>query len=122
MDYSASCAEIGQSAGLDTWHAACDDSADFPILDTEEKREAFRVFVVNSGGWTESEVSAWSDLELNALCLQWIAGAIREACSDCKGSVAGFDWEAYEAGSSEGLYPSRLFRADDGSIYFDISE
>ena len=122
MDYSASCAEIGQSAGRDTWRAACDDSADFPILDTEEKRAAFRVFVVNSGGWTESEVSAWSDLELNALCLQWIAGDIREACQACKGSTEGFDWGEYEAEAESGRNSSRLFRADDGTVYFDISE
>ena len=122
MDYSASCAEIGRSAGPDTWRAACDDSADYPILDTAEKREAFRGFVVSSGGWTADEVNEWSDAELNALCLQWIASDIREACQGCKGSTEGFDWAEYEAGASEGLYPSRLFRADDGSIYFDISE
>lgn len=122
MDYSASRAEIGQSAGPDTWRAACDDSADYPILDTEEKRAAFRKFVRSSGGWNDEEINAWSDAELTALCLQWIAGDIREACQGCKGSTDGFDWEAYEVGASEGLYPSRLFRTEDGSVYFDISE
>lgn len=122
MDYSASRAEIGQSAGPDTWRAACDDSADYPILDTEEKRAAFRAFVRSSGGWDEDEINAWSDSELNALCLQWIAGDIREACQTCKGSTDGFDWAEYEAGAESGQHSSRLFRADDGSIYFDISE
>jgi hypothetical protein len=122
MDYSASRAEIGQSAGPDTWRAACDDSSDYPILDTEEKRAAFRVFVRSSGGWDDDEIKAWSDSELNALCLQWIAGDIREACQGCKGSTSGFNWEEYEAGAESGQNSSRLFRAEDGSIYFDISE
>lgn len=122
MDYSASCAEIGQSAGPDTWRAACDDSADYPILDTEEKRAAFRKFVRSSGGWDDKEINAWPDAELNALCLQWIAGDIREACQGCKGSTDGFDWAEYEADAEAGRVSSRLFRAEDGAVYFDISE
>jgi hypothetical protein len=90
--------------------------------ETEEKRAAFRDFVRSSGGWDDDEINAWSDSELNALCLQWIAGDIREACSDCKGDTAGFDWEEYEVGAQTGRHSSRLYRAADGSVYFDISE
>ena len=39
-DYSASAAELGQDAGRITWGHACQDAADYPHLDTEEKREA----------------------------------------------------------------------------------
>ena len=122
MDYSASVAEIGRNAGPDTWRAACDDSADWLILDTAEKRAAFRVFVRSFGGWDDDKVNAWSDSELNALCLQWIAGDIREACSDCKESTKGFDWVAYELGATEGLHASRLYRDEVGAVFFDISE
>ena len=51
MDYSASVAEIGQNAGKDTWSAAIEDSADYPILDNEEKREAFREYIAMFGAW-----------------------------------------------------------------------
>lgn len=49
MDYFASVAEIGRDAGPSTWRAACDDAPDYPLLDTEEKRDAFRRFVRDSG-------------------------------------------------------------------------
>jgi hypothetical protein len=45
MDYSASVAEIGQNAGPDTWRAACDDAPEWNLLNTEEKRDAWREFV-----------------------------------------------------------------------------
>lgn len=78
MDYSASVAEIGQNAGKATWQAACEDSSDYMILDSQEKREAFRAYVKGFGAWEETEIQAWNDIELNALLLQFIAGDIRE--------------------------------------------
>lgn len=77
IDYAASVAEIGENAGVDTWQAACEDSNDYMILDNEEKREAFRQYVKGFGAWDDSEIAAWSDIELNALLLQMIAGDVR---------------------------------------------
>lgn len=116
MDYSASVAEIGASAGQDTWRAACEDSPDFPILDDEEKREAFRAFVRDAGAWSDDEIAEWSANELNALCIQWIAGDIREAGLDCDSP----DWDQYQQDSEAGHVAGRLFRADDGRVYFYI--
>lgn len=110
-DYSASVAEIGANAGADTWRAACDDSADYMILDNDEKREAFRDFVRDSGGWNKEEIYSWSNLELNALLLQWIAGDIREAGLD-----DGVDWEDYNKSENAG----RLFKGTDNEVYFYI--
>ena len=49
MDFSASRAEIGDDAGSITWRAAIEESASSMLLDTAEKREAFRAFVRESG-------------------------------------------------------------------------
>lgn len=78
-DYSASVAEIGSDAAADTWRAAMDDADDYNLLDTDEKRDAFRDHVKGFGAWEDSEIAAWSNQELNALCIQLIAGDIREA-------------------------------------------
>lgn len=112
MDYSASCAEIGQNAGADTWRAAVDDSPDNMLLDSDEKREAFRAFVKSSGGWNEEEIAAWSDIELNALFLQWISGDMRE-----NDLAPGCDWDAYEANEN---VCHTIFKGMDNEIYFSL--
>lgn len=112
-DYFSSIAEIGQDAGADTWRAACDDSLDYPILDTDEKREAFREYIADFGAWDAKEIAGMTNLGLNALCLQMISGDMREAGLD----VDAPDWAAYEA--DENLV-HRLFKRTDGQIYFYI--
>jgi hypothetical protein len=116
MDYSASAAELGQSAGRITWGHAVEDAPDFMPLDDDEKRDAFRAFVRSSGGWSAEEIAAWSDVELNALCLQWIAGDMREG--DISADSTPEDWAEYERRASEGQCAGRIFRADDGKVYF----
>lgn len=94
IDYSASAAEIVQDAGAVTWKAACDDSAEYMMLDTEEKRVAFREHVAGFGAWEPEEVTRWSDAELNALLLQMIAGDVREAKLDRDSDSR--DWKRYQ--------------------------
>ena len=113
-DYQASVAEIGEGAGAATWQAAIDDSPDYMILDDEEKRDAFRSFVKSSGGWNAEEIAAWNDTQLNALCLQWIAGDIRESMYLENDPI---DWDAYEADENE---HHSIFLGIDGEIYFCI--
>lgn len=113
--YSASKAELGENAGRITWLAACD--ADFLILDDDEKREAFRLFVLDSGGWVEHEIDQWSDSELNALCIQWVSGDMREAgLTGCPDD----DWHAYEQAAQAGQCAGRISRADSGEVFFYI--
>ncbi len=118
MDYSASVAEIGDNAGADTWRAACEDSQDYCILDTEEKRVAFRAFALSSGAWNEEEIATWSDKELNALCMQWVSGDMREGDLD----VAEPDWDNYQKDSEAGRVSGRIFKGIDGEIYFYAGE
>lgn len=115
-DYSASVLEIGHDAGRVTWSAACEDAPDYDHLDTEEKRESFRAHVGDFGAWSDDEISAWSDVELGALFLQMVAGDIREAGLD----TAAPDWDEYESGASDGQYSGRIFKGDDGQIYYYI--
>ena len=115
-DYSASRMEIGDNAARDTWQAACDDSVDYMILDTEDKREAFREYVGDFGAWSDEEIRAWSDSELNALLLQMISSDIREGSLDAENP----DWDQYQKDAESGRISGRLFKADDGTVTFYI--
>lgn len=116
MDYSASVAEIGNNAGADTWRAACEDSPDHMILDTDEKREAMREHVRGFGAWSDEEIDAWSDIELNALLLQMIAGDIRESILDDYPHA----WAEYYQQCEQGIASGDLFADDDGQVYYCI--
>lgn len=118
MDYSASVAEIGANAGHTTWTNACEDSADYLILNSEEKLDAFRAWLKPWGAWNEEEISAFSDIELNALLLQWIAGDMRESGLDIDQSDNG--WQEYETLSSNGQCQSNLFRDENGNVFFSL--
>lgn len=113
MDYSASVAEIGNNAGRDTWNAACEDSTEYNILNNDEKRELFREFVRCFGAWDDSEIAAWTDVELNALFIQMVSGDMREAGLDEKP----VDWQAYEEDDN---LRGNISRGDDGNIYYYV--
>lgn len=119
IEYSASVAEIGNNAGSITWGNARE--ADFQILTTDEQREAFRAFVRESGGWDDEEIATWSDNELNALCIQWISGDMREPVGFELGPhTTDAQWADYERQCNAGQCSGRLYRGDDGQIYFYI--
>ena len=118
MDYSASRAEIGNDAARSTWQAACDDSEDYPMLDSDEKREEFRRYVKGFGAWSADEIAAWSNQELNALLIQMVSGDIREASLDTDAP----DWEQYQKDSEDGRISGRIFKGDDSQIYYYIGD
>lgn len=113
-DYAASVAEIGANAGADTWAAACEDAPDYNILDTEEKREAYRQHIRGYGAWNAAEIAAMNDTELNALLMQDISWEIREAGLD-----TGTTWEQYWSDSEAGQVQGRIFEAN-GEVYFTV--
>ena len=128
---SHSRAEGGQNAGPETWQAAQEQAAETPILDSPEKLQALRDFARSSGGWDDEEITAWSDQEINALFLQWVASDCRECPAllniyDGDGtsrfssadSLEEIDWEETEKQQEAGQTASNLFRAEDGSIFF----
>lgn len=119
FNYSASVAEMGADAGVSTWRNACQQAAKSAILDTDEKREAFRKFAGDSGGWSDDEIAAWSNEELDALCIQWISGDMREPVGfELGADSTAEDWAEYQAQSEAGNVAGRLFKAEDGAIYW----
>ncbi len=125
MDYSASRAEIGQNAGADTWRAACDDSADWNMINTPELRDEFRSYVKGFGAWTMEEIAAWSDQELNALFIQLVSGDIRE--SDMTSGSDAHDWRKYRLRAENGEVSGHLWHGSDhvepnDRIYYTIGD
>lgn len=114
--YSASAAELGENAGKITWANALKASGTYKLLDTLEKRSAFREFLVDTGGWTPSEALSVTLPELDALFIQFVAEDIREAGID----VPFPDWELYEDKCSIGFYSGRIFKSQAGQVYYDI--
>jgi hypothetical protein len=112
--YSHSIAEGGPHAGRNTWQAAKD--ADFQLLTTDDAREEFRQHIKDFGAWDDAQIAAYTDNELNALCIQLVSGDIREAGLDASEP----DWAAYEACAAEGSCAGNLFKGDDGEIYYTI--
>ena len=86
------------------------------MLETEDQLEAFMAFVKDTGGWTQEEISHWTNHELNALFVQFVAGDIREAGLDKPYP----DWEQYEIDAMEGRVSSRFFMSDDNQDFYDI--
>lgn len=122
-EFSASAFELGEHAGEITWKAALKEAANTRLLKTEEELEAFRKFVLSFGGWTKEEVAAWTELELNALCIQWIAGDMREPADFQLDPDSTDDmWEDYIEQSQYSLCSGRLSRSADGQIYWEINE
>lgn len=91
FQFSHSAAEGGQNAGENTWRAAMEGPK---LLNTEEEFAAARDYLRATGGWDDKECAAFTEDELNALFLQFVAGDIREAGADCLENI---DWEEYEA-------------------------
>ena len=121
MDFAASVAEIGNDAGILTWRAALVESEGLQLLDSYEKREAFRAFVRSSGGWTDAEIAAFTDTALQALCIQWIAGDMRAPVGfELNSESTDAEWSDYEQQCQEGNCAGRIFRGDNGRIYFSL--
>ncbi len=106
--YSASQAELGSNAGAITWANANDAAKDMCPLRTSDQMQAMREFVKDSGGWSAEEIAAFSDQELNALLVQWIAGDIRESLGL---DGARIDWPRYYRECETGRNPSRFFNS-----------
>lgn len=114
--YSASAAELGDNAGRITWDNAVQRSTlGSMLLDTPDKLEAMRKWAVSTGAWSAKEVTNWSDVEVNALFIQLVAGDMREM-QEMDG--VRLTWEEYETLSNDGVVSGLLFRGIDGQIYY----
>lgn len=122
-DYSASRAELGDDVGKVTWSHAVEDAPEYNFLDTDEKREEFRKYVKGFGAWSDEEIAAWSDTELNALLLQMISGDMRDVPE--MSGPQDWDWTKYEQFCEQGVCSGRLYggpMSTDGQIYYYIGD
>lgn len=122
-DYSASAAEIGQSAGPDTWRAACEHRNEWPVLPNADALEAFRAMVRGSG--FSDDVDTYEPEKLRALALQWLSGDIRDAFQLPFGQridPVSIDWPAVQARMESGQVSGTFYRADDGQVFWGIYE
>lgn len=117
---SNSVANLGSNAGRLTWEASKQAARSFTL--SPEQMDAFRSFVGSSGGWDEEEIAAWSDHELTALCVQWIAGDIREGFGDdLPDDPAEWDWSDYQDRAERGSVSSTLYLSD-GKLFWSCAQ
>jgi hypothetical protein len=137
-DYSASAAEIGDNAGACTWRAAVDSADPIRFIVSEHRRDEFRRFLEDSGGWSKDEIEAfnstdlealfiqWVSGDLEALFIQWVSGDLRDMFEDRSGSTVDFSaltdeqWSDAEQRQHDGKVSQNIYRGDDGRVYFYI--
>ena len=116
MDYSASIAEIGDYAGVYTWRAAmdefCPDDEDSKALVTGDDVQTVKDYFGRFGAWDTEERESWTDQEVNALLLQFIAGDIREAGDDLTD-----DYPSYQKRAEAGSISSNIYKSGDQFFY-----
>lgn len=117
-DFSASSYELGEQAGVITWNNAKTAALDYAAQwITDESREEIADFVRYFGSLSADAIAAWSDTQLCAFLIQFISGDIREFQG-----LAREEWSEYEEFQQAGLVSSRLFRGNDGRIYYFIGD
>jgi hypothetical protein len=105
---SGSQAELGDNAGSLTWKNSCAYGEEHPLLTTDEQRDAARKHFREYGAWTDEQIAAWSERELQGIICQDVAAAIRER-------------EAYDnddAFTASSTTSGRIYRGDNGRWYF----
>jgi len=123
-DFSASMAELGPSAGRDTWRAALELAAELrearrPFLRTAAQIDALRDDMRDTGAWSRAEVDSWSPDKCNAMLIQSVAGRMREAGFPPLPSSA--EWRAFwnaEAARQERGEGGRFWKDRRGRVWF----
>ena len=110
---SGSRAELGENAGKLTWNNSIAYGNAKPLLASDADREAAREHFAEYGAWSDEEIAAWSDADLQGLMVQEVAAAIRE--------MEGYDSnEEFEKACEEGQCSGRLGKGDNGRWYFYV--
>lgn len=121
-NFSASAFEMGDSAGVITWNNSLKTApAYYDWLDTKDNaRDIIRDWFGQFGAWEKSDIAAWTDRELLALLVQFIAGDIREAGLD-NDLFEDIDWQEYESQAQEGQISGNIFFVPETQkVYFTI--
>lgn len=122
-DLCNSVANLGEDAGRMTWDNSKELAAELTLqrdrclLDTKEKRIAFREWANGYSDFFEDAENDTRINETNALFLQWVAGDIREAFGDWP--FDDWNWDDYEKECEAGHCSSNIFRSKD-RVYFSF--
>jgi hypothetical protein len=112
---SGSQAELGRDAGKITWNNSKAYAEANPILPDDDARDVARQWLQGFGAWSEAEIAAWSNQELDALVIQFIAGDIRE--------MEAFESEAeYQKAAEDGTAGGRIYKGDSGQWFFYLGD
>ena len=115
---SGSISEHGKDAAQKTWKNSL--AASTKLLKNDAEREAVRSWAGEFGSWSDAEIKAWSNAELDALVLQYAAGDLREAQALAAGDgVAAIDWEAHDKLSKRGTIGGNLY-PHDGKLWISL--
>jgi len=122
FDLSNSVAVLGPGAGETTYKNCLRLAASVRILNTKELEKDFIEFLLEFGAWEREDLIEDTEKEtsrqLNALFLQFVAGDIRDAFGDT--CFAEWDWNQYEIDEAKGTVSGRIYKGDDGEIYYYI--
>lgn len=117
---SASVVERGVNVGPETWSNSVACATESPLLTTDDERRRAREFFAEFGAWDDSEISGWSNEELDALVLQYAAGDLREAQAVCPGNgLAGINWRRFAKESEAGTISGNLF-LHNGELWISL--
>ena len=104
---SGSRMEHGQDAGRITWGNSVAYGKEQPLLKTDDERNDARDYFKAFGAWSDEEIAAWSEDELQAIMCQDVAAAIRE--------MEHYEtYEEYQKAAEQGRCSGNLFKADIG--------
>lgn len=118
-EFSGSVLERGHNAAAETWQNAIEHAQAKPLLRPDQIQDA-KDFIISIGDWSDIEIAKWTDTDVNALAIQWIAGDIREAEDLCSTKDGEIDWQEYEKLSEDGQVNGNMFQANDGRIYYHM--
>jgi hypothetical protein len=109
---SGSCAELGSNAGKITWRNSLEYAEGKPLLQPDQIQEV-KDYFAEFGAWDAEEIAAWTDAEVQALAVQWVAGTIRE--------MEYYDsYDEYQKAAEEGRADGMIFQTG-GQWYFYFS-
>jgi hypothetical protein len=114
-EFSASRFERGENVGHETWAAANEQAEEKPLV-TSEQQDDLRKWIKDFGAWDDQEIAAMSEVETNALLIQFVAGEIREL----EGLDLVDDDEARNEASEQGRIGSHLYKDDNGRWFFYV--
>ncbi len=101
----------GPDAAIVTWNNAKDYAKSHPLIKTEDEKLLAKRYLEDFGAWDNQEMDTWSDIELNALIIQLIAGDLQE--------YATFEsHEEWQNAAEQGQVSGNIFIGNDNQLYY----